>query len=113
MRISKEYIKKNINNESHEATKPHSNLERTVRDRMTVNDVVPYVPYTCSIGHSTIIEASVVHNTRKFLHQQRNVREEFKNILQLLVSITCAFILPENIHLLNYPLEKRFERKKK
>ncbi|EGI71037.1 hypothetical protein G5I_00146 [Acromyrmex echinatior] len=29
---------------------------------MTVNDVVPYVPYTCSIGYSTIIEASVVRD---------------------------------------------------
>ncbi|KYQ54268.1 Knirps-related protein [Trachymyrmex zeteki] len=34
---------------------------------MTVNDVVPYVPYTCSIGYSTIIEASVVRDARKFL----------------------------------------------
>lgn len=107
MRISNEYIRRKIS--ITKATEPHSNLERTVRDRMTVNDVVPYVPYTCSIGYSTIIEASVVRDARKFLTNNGMFAKNLK--ILLLVSITCAFILPENIHLLNYPLEKRFERK--
>ncbi|KYN31505.1 hypothetical protein ALC56_14386 [Trachymyrmex septentrionalis] len=44
---------------------------------MTVNDVVPYVPYTCSIGYSTIIEIIIRCSRSQSLAQSSDM--SFRN----------------------------------